>query len=160
DHEALLEKLARLVVPYLADWCLVDEVSETLDVRQVGAAHVDPAKEPLLRELRRHSLVGSQAEGIAHVLQTDRPELHPRIPDSRWMAEAIGAQPNEALERLGASSCMIVPLSARGRILGVMTLVSSAGRRFSAEDFALADLLRIRAGLAIDNARLYEEARN
>jgi signal transduction histidine kinase/CheY-like chemotaxis protein len=160
DHEAMLEKLARMVVPYLADWCIVDEVIGPYTVRQVAAAHRDPAEEPLLRKLRRRASLDSRAGvGIAHVLRTERPELHAQIAGARWVAEALGAEPSDALERLGASSCMIVPLAARGRILGVMTLVS-AERTYGAGDLALADELRSRAALAIDNARLYQEARH
>jgi signal transduction histidine kinase/CheY-like chemotaxis protein len=161
EHEARLAQLARMVVPYLADWCLIDEVTGPHEVRHIAMAHRNPDREDLLRQLQRGTSFHSRARaGIGHVLQTDRPEIHRRIDDAHWLAEAIGAQSTEAVEVLGASSCMILPLSARGRILGIMTLVSSGQRRFTDADLTLADELRHRAALAIDNARLYEEAKN
>jgi PAS domain S-box-containing protein len=151
DQEARLRKLAQLVVPYLADWCVIDEVVGPLALRQVAAAHRDPAKQPLLQRLQRRPC----SELIANVLHTDKPELHAQA-NAHQVAAALAT--SDALEALGVSSFMIVPLSARGRLLGVMTLVASE-RSFTAADLALADELRSRAALAIDNARLYREAK-
>ena len=79
--------------------------------------------------------------------------------DTSWVAEALGAEHPAILRALGAVSYMIVPLRARGRILAAMTLVSSESkRRFQAADLALAEDVGSRAGLAIDNARLYQDA--
>jgi K+-sensing histidine kinase KdpD len=57
---------------------------------------------------------------------------------------------------------MIVPLNARGRTLGAITLAATddSGRRFGAEDLKMAMLLASRAALLVDNARLYAEARS
>src|SRR5262249_41245238 len=73
--------------------------------------------------------------------------------------------PDEArrkqLQAQGVRSLMLVPLHARGRVLGIMTLLSSSWlRRFGKSDLTLAGELGQRAALAIDNARLYREARD
>nr|WP_166175806.1 PAS domain S-box protein [Rubrobacter tropicus] len=62
------------------------------------------------------------------------------------------------LQTLDLSSYMAVPLLARGRILGVITLVAESGRRYGPDDLELAEDLAARAALAVDNARLYEGA--
>jgi signal transduction histidine kinase len=111
---------------------------------------------------RRGSLDMDAAWGIGHVLRTEKPELHPRIDAASWLARALGAEPGAGLEELSARSCMIVPLSARGHVLGILTLVatSASGRTYEAADLALAQDLRTRTALVLDNARLYQDSKN
>jgi PAS domain S-box-containing protein len=159
DYEATLERIARFTVPDLADWCLVDIVEEDGSVNQLAAAHADPAKETLLWELRTHRRFGEDAPGTAaQVLRTGRSVLVPEVSGS-WQAErATGEEHLRLLRNLEVSSLMSVPLLARGRALGVMTLVSSSPeRRYDEEDLSLAENLASRCALAVDNARLYRE---
>ena len=87
--------------------------------------------------------------------------LQTEIGGPRWLGQALGAADPDALQCIGAISCMIVPLRARGRTVAVATLVSAgSGRRFGAVDLALAEELATRAALVVDNARLFEEARS
>jgi hypothetical protein len=82
DYGATLEGIARLAVPELADWCLVDIVEEDGSVNQLAAAHADPEREGLLRELRSHRRFGEDASGtVAQVLRTGRPALVPDASD-------------------------------------------------------------------------------
>jgi PAS domain S-box-containing protein len=159
DYEATLEKIARLAVPELADWCLVDIVEEDGSVNQLAAAHADPAKERLLRELRAHRRFGEDAPGtVARVLRTGRPALVPEASDSLLTERATGEEHLGLLRRLEVHSIMSVPLLARGRTLGAMTFVStSPERRYHEEDLSLAENLAYRCALAVDNARLYRE---
>jgi PAS domain S-box-containing protein len=160
DYRTTLANLARRVVPYLANWCLIDEVFGSSTVREVAAAHADPAQEVWVRGLeRRHALECGNSPGIADVVRTGRSKLCRHIPDMSWMAGEIGAGQTELLRRIGAVSCMFVPLSVRDRVLGVMTLVSSAPhRRFSPTDLAFAEEVCRRAALAMENALLYAES--
>ena len=159
DYGATLEKIARLAVPELADWCLVDIVEEDGSVNQLAAAHADPKREGLLRELRSHRRFGEDAPGtVAGVLRTGRPALVPDASDSLLAERATGEEHLGLLRRLEVHSIMSVPLLARGRTLGAMTLVSSSEeRRYDEEDLALAENLAYRCALAVDNARLYRE---
>src|SRR5918997_3669684 len=76
DHGTTLERIARLTVPELADWCLVDIIEENGSVNQLAAAHAVPAKEGLLHELRNHRRFGEDAPGtVAQVLRTGRSVL-------------------------------------------------------------------------------------
>src|ERR687893_1031453 len=159
DHEATLEGIAHLVVPELADWCLVDVLEEDGSVKQLAAAHADPAKESLLRELLIYRRFGEDAPGtVARVLRTGRSVLVPEASDALLSERATGEEHLEALKRLGVRSFMSVPLLARGRTLGAVTLVSSDPERlYGDEDLALAEGLAYRCALAVDNARLYRE---
>jgi PAS domain S-box-containing protein len=159
DYEATLEGIAHLVVPELADWCLVDVLEEDGSVKQLAAAHADPAREGLLRELLRYRRFGEDAPGtVARVLRTGRSVLVPEASDALLSERATGEEHLEALKRLEVRSFMSVPLLARGRTLGAVTLVSSDPERlYGDEDLALAEGLAYRCALAVDNARLYRE---
>jgi diguanylate cyclase (GGDEF)-like protein len=82
------------------------------------------------------------------------------IPDEMLQAVAVDDDHLAILRDLGFRSAMVVPLKARGSVLGDLALVSAeSGRRYGDEDLLLAGRLATRCALAIDNARLYREAR-
>ncbi|MDQ3590623.1 MAG: SpoIIE family protein phosphatase [Actinomycetota bacterium] len=159
DYEAMLERIARLTVPELADWCLVDILEEDGTVNQLAAAHADRAKEGLLRELLRHRQFEDGASGtVAQVLRTGRPVLISDAPDRLALEKATGPEHLRVLRSLGGHSLMSVPLLTRGKTLGAMTLVSSnPERHYGEEDLALAEALAYRCALGVENARLYRE---
>lgn len=160
DYEDTSANLARLAVPRLADWCVVTLREEDGGLRQLAAAHTDPAKGALVEELtRRYAPPADAPYGYPRVLGTGRPDLIPEIPDELLAAVAVDAEHLALLRRVGLRSQMCVPLVARGRAIGALTLVSAAaGRRYDADDLALADELARRAAVAIDRARLYHSA--
>src|SRR5690606_26226417 len=99
--------------------------------------------------------------GVPKVLRTGEPEFVPVV-DEAWL-EAV-TDGDRALRRraldLGIRSVVIVPLVARGRTLGALTLVAGeSGRRYDRRDVDRAMDLAGRAALAVDNARLFREAR-
>ena len=83
----------------------------------------------------------------------------PAVTETRFVAEARDAEHLDLLRRLGFAAEMVLPLVARGRTLGVMTLVlADNSRHYGPGDLTLAEELARRAAVAIDNARLYAEA--
>jgi PAS domain S-box-containing protein len=158
DYAASLPKVAARLVPHLADFCLVDELNGAGRLCERAAVHTDPAREALLRRLERQALDAQAAALVGRVARSGKAELVTDVPDERWLAEAIGAKRIEPLRQLRARSCMFVPLSGRGNALGVITLVSSGARRLGPSDLALAEEVGRRAGMAMENARLYQEA--
>jgi signal transduction histidine kinase len=161
DYRTTLSKIAHLVVPRLGDWCVVDMLEGDGVIRQVALAHVDHSQEALAQSLaERHPTDPEAATGVAHVLRTGQPIIHPDLAFPEELAEALGADHPEILRTLGARSYIIIPLAARGRTLGAITFVyAQSGRRFSPTDLTLATDLGQRAAIAVDNARLYHEAR-
>ncbi|MFL6031404.1 MAG: SpoIIE family protein phosphatase [Rubrobacteraceae bacterium] len=159
DYEATLEGIAGLVVPELADWCLVDVLEEDGSVTQVAAEHADPGKKFLLRQLMSHRRFGEDAPGTeARVLRSGRSILRYEVSDELLAESATGEEHLELLRRLEIRSLMSVPLLARGRTLGAVTLVSTdPERRYGEEDLSLAEGLAYRCALAVDNSRLYSE---
>ncbi|HEX5975324.1 MAG TPA: GAF domain-containing SpoIIE family protein phosphatase, partial [Rubrobacteraceae bacterium] len=158
DYRETLERIARLLVPELADWCLLDLVEDNGSVNQLAAAHAEEEKENLLRRLREHREFGEGDPGsTAEVLRTGQSVLLPDLPDSTFYERALGRGEHlDLVLRLEPRSLMCVPLIARGRTIGAITLVSSRPERiYDGEDLHLAEDLAYRCALAADNARLY-----
>ena len=162
DYEATLESVAKLAVPHLADWAFVELLQGDGSIRRLAMAHVDPSKEALAREYDRQYPIDPRApEGSAKVIRTGFPELIPEIPDALFQAVAQDPEQLRILREVSFKSCMIVPLRVRGRIIGDLAFASAeSGRRFGPNDLALAENLADRCAAAIDNARLYREARD
>lgn len=159
DYQERLSNLTRLVVPRLADWCAVDVLDNDGAIRRVAVAHVDPAKVELAHELQRRYPVDPDApHGVPHVLRTGECEFYPDISDSMLGAATDDPDFLQILRGLGLKSGLTVPLMARERTLGALTLVmAESGRRYDQADLDLAKELARRAALALDNARLYAE---
>ncbi len=160
DYEVTLEGITRLLVPELADWCLLDIVEDNGSVNQLAAAHAEEEKEDLLRRLREHRQFGQGDPGsTAEVIRTGQSVLLPDLPDTTFYERALGRGEHlDIVLRLEPRSLMCVPLLARGRTIGAITLVSSRPeRRYDRDDLLLAEDLAYRCALAADNARLYRD---
>ncbi|HET7036439.1 MAG TPA: GAF domain-containing protein, partial [Thermomicrobiaceae bacterium] len=161
DYGVTLQQVAQLAVPMLADWCAVDIVSEARTLERLAVAHVDPAKIAWARELNERNPTDIETDqGIGLVLRTGEPLLIPEITEEMIEAAKPDEEQLEIIRRIGFSSLIIVPLTARGRTFGALTLVAAeSGYHYGADDLAFAQDVADRAALAIDNARLYQEAR-
>lgn len=158
DYEETLERLARLCVRSIADWCVIDAL-EGRQIRRLGGAHADPAKEPLLRELqRRYPPRWDSPHPSARVLRSGEPVLIPEASDDAIRSFCEDEEHARLIRELGTRTGLAVPLVARGRTLGVITLSASPGRRYGRADLELAQELARRAAIAVDNAGLYREA--
>ena len=120
--------------------------------------HPDPHAEALLLELRRRYRAEKQgSEGVHHVIATGEPELARDV--SGQVAIDLEAGEEETYRRMAPRSYMIVPMVARGRTIGALTLLSlREGRHYNESDLDFAQHLSRRFALAVDNARLYDEA--
>jgi PAS domain S-box-containing protein len=157
DYRTTLSRVARLAVPYLADWCVVDILEEDGSLDRLALTHQDPGKVALAQELEERYPPDPEAQhGVSQVLRTGQPVLVPEIPESALDASAQDAEHRRILRELGLKSYLVVPLVAGGRTLGAITLVSAeSGRRYGSAELELAEELARRAALAVDNARLY-----
>ncbi|HZU96934.1 MAG TPA: ATP-binding protein [Planctomycetota bacterium] len=161
DFEETLQRLAQLAVPRMADWCGIElATAPGKPTEQLAVAHVDPAKVALARDLRRRWPPDPEARtGVPQVIRTGRPELYAEIEDERLVQAARDPEHLRVLRELAIKSAMVIPMVARGRTFGAITFIAAeSGRRFGREDVELAELLGRRAGIAIDNALLYQAA--
>jgi len=135
-------------------------VLEDGSLKQVAVAHVDPSKIAFAAEVeKRYPPSLDDPTGVANVLRTGKSELYADIPDEMLVAASRDAEHLRLTRALGLRSALVVPLAARGHTLGALTLVwAESNRRYSAADIAPMEELGRRAGLALDNARLYAES--
>lgn len=160
DYEVTLENVTRLAVPYVADGCIVDVLDQDGAVRRVAVAGLDRAVEELAREvIRRYPPAPDGPHPVMVVIRTGRPIVLSDIPDELLAAATVDAEHLKLARGLGLKSAIVVPIRARDRTLGAVSFVSVRdSRRFTDADLPFAEDLAHRAALAVDNARLYQEA--
>ncbi len=159
DRRELLQQVAALAVPGLADWCAVDLRADDGGIERMALAHADPDQVAWAKELeRRYPMDPDAPTGVPNVLRTGAAELYSDIPDELIREAAIDEEHYRLITRLGMRSAIIAPLVARERTIGALTFVSGpSGRRFDERDLELARELALRCAAAIENARLYAE---
>jgi GAF domain-containing protein/anti-sigma regulatory factor (Ser/Thr protein kinase) len=159
DEQQALQQVAMLAVPEMADWCGVDMAGRGRFVEPVAIAHVDGEKRELARRLReRHPVATDAPVGLAAVLRGDVAHwIADETPDEALVAYATDDEHLALMREVGFNSVMVVPVAGRSGILGTLTFVSRHAHRFDAADLELAEELGRRAGVAVENARLYTE---
>jgi serine phosphatase RsbU (regulator of sigma subunit) len=149
--------VATLAVPEVADWVAV-HMPGASGIELVALAHRDPDLVKRAEELDRVLPTPTDApRGIANVLRTGESELYPDIPRLQPLTEDERARAPH-VEEFQMRSALVVPMTARGRTLGTLTLATDqSGRRFDEQDLELAEELARRCATAVDNARLFSE---
>jgi PAS domain S-box-containing protein len=159
DSERTLASVARLAVRSLADWCIVFLV-EGEQVRRAEVAHRTPEKEALAAGLRVLPIDMRQPFLASEVLKRREPLLVPHLTEAQLASMSQGAEHLRLLQALQPRSLVGVPLVAGERPLGALVFISSeSGRVYDGADVEFARGLARLAGLAVENARLYQAAR-
>ncbi|HEX3759658.1 MAG TPA: ATP-binding protein [Kofleriaceae bacterium] len=159
DERETLEQLARVVVPDIADWCVVDLLDQGA-LRHVAIAHHDAAKlEQAWQYARSDRPDPAGYDATWQIVRTGKPAMVADIPDAMLTASARDPEHLRLLRELGFRSWIGAPLVARGKAIGVIHLtMNDSGRRYREPELEIAVELGHRAGVAVDNARLYREA--
>jgi PAS domain S-box-containing protein len=157
DYGQTLRNVASLAVPQIADWCGVDLFDDQGCRETVAVAHVDPAKLEMASALRAYDPEELDPEqGLGLVRATGEPAVYNEIPDELLVQAAVDEEHLRLLREVGMRAVLIVPLTARGRTIGALTLVNAeSGRTFGPDDVEFAQQIAARAALAVDNARLH-----
>jgi serine phosphatase RsbU (regulator of sigma subunit) len=148
DARSAGTRLAALVAPALADWCAVSVFDRAGRPAEVGAWHADPDRRAVVEQyglLRRDALPGGALE--AHE------------PETVWGPDSVvaTAEARDLLEQLAPARVIAFAMRGRGRTLGVLTLGFDDGRVPAGDDVVTAQDVADRAGLALDNTRLYDQ---
>lgn len=160
DPGETLAGAARLMVPTLADWALL-HLCDGEHLRFACAAHRDPAKEEQLRQFHAtfEPLVHGPAGLLAKVAGTVAPVLVAESAREHPVEGVDGLPLAHGLQGLEVASCLGVPLLLGKRFVGTLFLHrGTPGRAYDAHDLTLANELAFRVALALDHARLYQEA--
>jgi len=159
DYERTLVTVAGIALPYLGSWCIVDVMQRDGTMVRLGIVHPDPLKQECARRLKEgwppHR---DNPIGLPRAMQSRATEVIPVVSDEMLVAVASGEENLRDLRALGIGSVVVVPLVARGNVIGAITFVSSdAERQYSDADVELAEDLAARCSIALDNARLFRD---
>lgn len=158
DYETTLERVTRLAVPMLGDWCFVVLKNADGAPEVIAAAHQSSDEvEKFWERHRKYGLDPDAKRGFVAVMRSGQPELIAAMTPEIWREVVSPAYAPEA-EQAGHHSVLIVPLEVGGRILGCLGFSYAQSERcFSEKDVPLALELARRAAIAIENASLYRE---
>ncbi|TFV86928.1 PAS domain-containing protein [Blastococcus sp. CT_GayMR20] len=157
DMAELLDRLAGLYVPRLADWAFVTLLDDYGDVRDFASRHRDGREEELAEFAALHVLHLGPGSPSRRSMASSRPVVMNDL--SAEDRAAVFTYPGalEAFERISGAHVLTVPMVARRRTLGAIALIRDGDRQaFGSDDVGLASDLAARAALAIDNVRLYQ----
>ncbi|MDN4175675.1 SpoIIE family protein phosphatase [Nocardioides sp. SOB77] len=175
DGEEAVGRLAQMLVPVLGDWCVVTLVAgadAAVDarlttnwrrrLRDVGWWHADPDRRDLVERYTAVRIPAlADTSFVAETLQRNKPVLIADHAAERVGEVLVPGEARELARRLAPESAVVVPLRGRNRTAGLLTIFRDQGRPgFTPEDLDTLSELAGRAGLALDNARLYTEQRN
>jgi len=157
EYRSTLARVARMSVPFLADACIVDIAEEDGGVTRLEVALADPAKHGVAARLKANPPRPGSSSPQARVLRTGQPIIAPEVKAADLEKFTQDEAHRQALEDFGPRSLMVAPIVARGRTLGALTFAAAeSDRRFGRSDLSLAEDVARRAGLAVENARLYK----
>jgi PAS domain S-box-containing protein len=159
DLQDTLATIAQMAVPEVADWAFVELVQGDGSIARVAMAHADPDLDEIARAYdARYPLDPEAPAGSAAVIRTGEPELVEEIPESFFATVTGDEEQLRILRGMGFRSYVIVPLIARGRVIGDLALAHSlSGRRYGRDDLEMLRALADACAMAIDNARLFGE---
>ena len=161
DALSMLDQVAGLAVPDMADLCTVDLLEADGTLKGVVARATDPADADAVRIQRAMAPLARDGEHpVAVAARSGRALLLPEMPAQELERFASSRAHFELMQQLHYRSAIVVPLSARGRTLGVLSLLRFDGDTpYDDQDFSVARDLARRAALAVDNARLFGDLR-
>lgn len=162
DYKTTLQTVAEIAVPSIADWCSISMKKNDETVEQVALAHKDPKKIKWGWELnKKYPTDLSRPTGLGEVLRTGKAEFYPFI-DEKLIAKTVKNKKElDIIKKVGFTSVMIVPICSGTTAIGAITFVSAESeKRFTETDLNMAKALASRASLAIDNSKLYRQAKN
>jgi PAS domain S-box-containing protein len=160
EPREVLQHLAALSAGWLSDYCLVHGEDEE-SVRALGVAHADPTREEMVRGMVHRIPIPRESvdHPVLRALRTGASELFARVREEDLARLSVDDDHRHMLQTLGLVSALVVPIRAKGKALGVISLARTGGEPYGARELALAEEMARRAALAVENARLYEQAR-
>ncbi len=154
DDPTTLARVGRLAVPTVADWCMVDLAAPGGQGEPIVIVHADRTQTGVLEQWALAERNGSRLR-LVDLLRDGQPALLSELPKAWTMGHELASG-----DLADATSVLVVPVVARDEILGTIAFGVSSGRRYGPADLAMAEDLAHRVSLAVDNARLYREARD
>ncbi len=160
SDQNLLADVTRLCVPTIADYCSVHLADDDGAIRRVETAHRDVDKLEPVRALLTHYRYRLDGPGeVPSVIRSQLPLIVPKIDLASTLATAPDEETQALLRIVRPTSFLCVPLVARGRSVGAISLtMTDSGRTYTPDDMNLAMELARRAAVAVDNALIYRRS--
>lgn len=157
-RQRLIEK-AKLTFPSLADWCALDVMRDDGSTERIAVIHRDPAQIAFLEDFnKRFPPDPSAPDSIPALIRAQTPRLIPLVTEELLKAGAQSPEHLEAIRALKLHSILIVPISARGKGLGAITLAyAESGRTYTQDDLEFFQEYAYHVGVVLDSARLFTE---
>lgn len=160
DLKTILQNIAELIVPMMADWCVVT-LKEAGILKTLTIKHIDEKKLALGQEIVKAFPYDINAKaGAGKVVRTGRSELYTKIDTKSLERVAKNTEHLEKLKTLNMHSVLIVPLKVMGRSIGALTLINNDTKKsFGKDDVDFIEEFSNRISVSVENARLFSEAR-
>lgn len=161
DYQSTMQRMARLAIPFVADWCTVYLIDDEKNISRVATAHRDPETEVLLEDFeRRFPLDWNSNLPLVEVLRTGSSRLVETVTPDVLASLLVDDEQRQMVDQMHVRSFMIVPLPSRSHTIGAVAFVRTESEtRYDCADLEMAEDLARRAAVAIENARLYREIR-
>lgn len=159
DYPWRIEKVAEMLVPRFAEWCVIETLGETGAVDMRHVRHVDAAKAEILRTLRQRRRPDPTRLDMARVIRTGESIFLPEVTDAHIHAHVQDAEDAELVARLGVRTALSVPLTVRGLRFGALAIGRGAGESYTSDDLLFFEQAAQIAAVLIENARLYAETK-
>jgi signal transduction histidine kinase len=162
DEQTTLQHIVQLTVPHLAEWCLALLMDGTDALPRATGRHTDSGQQvPLETWIAKIAVDPPASSELSRLLSIEQSSVVVEINGDESKAHHPADTLRGLLQEMGTSSALLVPLRARGHTGGMVILGwTGIADRISSETQALAEDLARRAALAVDNARLYQQAQD
>lgn len=160
DYLVTLQRLCELIVPLLADWCLIDIIADPNNPKTI-TWHWSPEKRGWAAHYQKNFRPDwRSSQSASRVISTGKSELIETITNEMLEASIQNSEQLIEIKKIGMNSVLIVPIVANDTVLGAISLiVSESKRKFSPFDLTLTEDIGRRVGVAIDQALIYEKER-
>jgi PAS domain S-box-containing protein len=159
DFDSAVAAVAHAVVPAIADWCTIEMIADNGSIETVAVAHSDPDQAESVRKFRSdYPISDSDDYGPARAIRHGEAALYDRVDLDRFREIYGDEERAQAVTKLAPRSSLSAPITVRGEPIGSISLaLTRPGARFTEYDLQTVVELGLRAGIALDNARLHTE---
>ena len=160
DETKMREALAALILPGVAEWCIVDIIEPDGTISRLAMMHPNPQKQQLLLGLERDWVPQpGDPFGAPVVMHNTQPVVITGQIENALAASTASQATLGRLRKLGIGSLLTVPLLNQGPMMGALTFVSNdANRVYTRDEIELARRIAVCSADALENARRYGDA--
>ncbi len=160
DYERAINCLASILVKDFATWCTIDLVQPDGSVERVTGAHRHELMSDAIKTMQTRFPASPKAKrGVYRVIETRQSILIPYISNEQWAERAESIEHLNLILELGSTSYIVVPLIARGEVVGAIMLLSG-DRIFAEQDLKIAEQYATWIAMVVDNISMFRKMKS